>query len=73
MLTLLSMLHTILVPLRARLRSDNGLETVEYALIAALIAVVAITTITTLGTEINSTFQDILNAIQAAPGPTTAG
>lgn len=49
-----------------RLQHEAGLETVEYALIAALVAVVAITTITTLGNEINGVFAEILTAIQGA-------
>jgi pilus assembly protein Flp/PilA len=70
MLTLLSFMKFYSAPIRARLHSDRGLETVEYALIAALIAVVVITTVTTLGTSINSTFQEILNAIQGPTGGT---
>ena len=49
-----------------RLQHEAGLETVEYALIAALVAVVAITTITLLGGEIDRVFTDILTAIQGA-------
>ena len=66
---ILSMLSTVVAHLQtyaSRLRREEGLETVEYALIAALVAVVAITTITLLGTEINRVFGDILTAIQGA-------
>jgi Flp pilus assembly pilin Flp len=51
----------------ARLQREDGLETVEYALIAALIAVVAIGVIELLGQGVTDTFQSIVDAIGAAP------
>lgn len=51
----------------ARLRRDDGLETVEYALIAALIAVVSIGVIQLLGAGVTDTFQSILDAINGVP------
>jgi pilus assembly protein Flp/PilA len=64
------MLSTLVADVQVRtpsLKRDEGLETVEYALIAALIAVVAIGVITTLGTGVRDTFQSIVDAIGAAP------
>lgn len=66
---ILSMLSTLVafVHVRAaRLQREDGLETVEYALIAALIAVVSITVIQTLGTGVTNTFQSIVTAINGA-------
>ena len=49
--TVLSALYAnIILPLRDRLRSEDGLEAVEYALIAALLSVVIIAGIQILGT-----------------------
>lgn len=64
MITLLSALSVYLEPVRSRLRTERGLETVEYALIAALIAVVVIASVTTLGTSIRDVFTNIANTIQ---------
>ena len=67
---ILSMLSTVVAHAQtyaSRLRRDDGLETVEYALIAALIAVVAIATITALGGEVNRVFNEIVTAIKGAP------
>lgn len=61
--TLLSTLHLFTAPLRARLRRDDGLEAVEYALIAALIAVVVIAAVTTLGQNIGTVFNNIADTI----------
>jgi len=61
--SLLSTLLTYTQTQASRLQRDDGLETVEYALIAALIAVVAIGVIGTLGDSVTATFQSIVNAI----------
>lgn len=66
--TLLSTLHLLTAPMRARLRSDDGLEAVEYALIAALIAVVVIGAVTTLGTNISAVFNQIATTIAGTAG-----
>lgn len=41
--------------------SEDGPTATEYAVMLALIIVVAITAITTLGTNVNSTFEDVNN------------
>ena len=47
-------------------RDDRGASLVEYALLLVLIAVVAIIAITLVGTEVNSTFNDIGTSMQNA-------
>jgi pilus assembly protein Flp/PilA len=42
---------------------EDGLTTVEYALLLALIVVVAITAWTALGTGVNSTVDDVQNTL----------
>lgn len=44
-------------------RDENGATMVEYGLMVALIAIVCITAITTIGTNLNSVFTDIGNAL----------
>jgi pilus assembly protein Flp/PilA len=44
-------------------RADDGATMVEYGLMVALIAIVCITAITTVGTNLNSVFVDIGNAL----------
>ncbi|MHC4294241.1 MAG: Flp family type IVb pilin [Planctomycetota bacterium] len=52
----------------ARFISDErGLETVEYAVIAALITLAAIATITTVGALVNDKFTEL--ATKLAPTP----
>jgi len=43
----------------AFLRNEDGPTAVEYAVMLALIIVVCITAITTLGTNANTTFQEV--------------
>jgi len=67
---ILSMLSTLVAYVQVRtpsLKRDEGLETVEYALIAALIAVVAIGVIELLGQGVRATFSEIVGAISGTP------
>jgi pilus assembly protein Flp/PilA len=50
----------------ARLRREDGLEAVEYALIAALIAVAIIAAVQGLQGQISATFKTIQNALAGA-------
>lgn len=50
------------------LRREEGVTMVEYGLIAALIAIVCILAITGLGTNLNTAFVTICNAIAGAVG-----
>jgi len=45
-------------------RDEEGVTAIEYGLIAALIAVVIITAVTTVGTNLNTIFMKIANALK---------
>ena len=45
------------------LKDNSGVTAIEYGLIAALVAVVIITAVQTLGTNLNSTFKTVGNAL----------
>jgi pilus assembly protein Flp/PilA len=49
--------------LKKFLLDDDGASLIEYALIAALISIVAIATLTQVGTRVNTTFQNIRDAL----------
>jgi pilus assembly protein Flp/PilA len=55
----LGMLQNLLVAVC----EDGGATAIEYGLIAALIAVAIITAVTLVGTNLNSTFNTVANAI----------
>jgi pilus assembly protein Flp/PilA len=58
--TVFSALYTrVIRPIKARLRLEDGLEAVEYALIAALLAVVIIGAMSVFGDGLNGIFSDI--------------
>ena len=44
-------------------RDTSGVTAMEYALIGSLIAVVIVLAVTTLGTNVNTVFQSIANAL----------
>lgn len=46
---------------------EQGLETVEYAIMAGLIVIGAIIAITTVGTNVAARFGDLGNATSVAP------
>ena len=57
-------LHLIMEDLKHRLhREERGASAVEYGLLVALIAVVIITAVTAIGTNLDTTFTDVGNAI----------
>jgi len=45
------------------IRDEEGVTAIEYALIAALIAVVIIAAVRAVGTDVNSTFQSVADAL----------
>lgn len=53
------------------LKSEDGPTAVEYAVMLALIIVVCLAAITTLGTNANTTFTSVGNAIGGAGGSGT--
>jgi pilus assembly protein Flp/PilA len=44
-------------------REEDGVTAIEYGLIAALIAVVIIGAVTLVGTDLNTVFQKVANAL----------
>jgi pilus assembly protein Flp/PilA len=53
------MLHTFI-------QEDHGVTAIEYGLIAALIAVAIIVALTTLGQSLESNFNEVSSALDAA-------
>ena len=49
--------------LKSFIEKDDGVTAIEYGLIAALIAVVIIAAVTLVGTELNTTFTAISDAL----------
>ena len=53
--------------IRARIEtSERGATAVEYGMLVALIAAVIVTVVATLGTQIETAFQDVVDAIDGA-------
>lgn len=52
--------------LKSFIGKDEGVTAIEYGLIAALIAVVIIAALTLVGTELNTTFTTIQQALSNA-------
>jgi Flp pilus assembly pilin Flp len=46
-------------------REDDGLEMVEWAIVAALITTAAAVTMASIGTQVDAAFQTILGTLQA--------
>lgn len=66
LVSLLSALHASTQPLRKRLRAENGLETVEWALLSALVAVAIITAVGFLNPNLSNAFTALGAGVQAA-------
>ncbi|MGF7186892.1 pilus assembly protein Flp/PilA [Desulfitispora alkaliphila] len=56
-------MKTLLENLNRVLRKEDGQSMVEYALIVALVAVALIVILTQLGENVETIFQDIINAL----------
>lgn len=61
----------IIWPLRDRLRRDDGLEAVEYALIAALLSAIVVASIALLSPEIENLYSAIAGQLSAAAASIT--
>lgn len=48
------------------IRNEEGVTAIEYALIAALIAVAIVIILGTVGTDLNTVFTNIANALEGA-------
>jgi pilus assembly protein Flp/PilA len=53
----------MVITLRRLMRSDEGQDLLEYALLVALIALVCVGAITLAGTNVNTIFGNIANAL----------
>ncbi len=51
---------------RKFLRDEEGVTAIEYALIASLIAIAVIVTVTLVGSQLNSVFTKICNALKGS-------
>ena len=60
-------------PLARRLHLEQGLEAVEYALIAALLSAIVVAAVTLLSPEIENAYQAIANQLQNAAGEINGG
>jgi len=47
------------------IKDEDGIETIEYALIAALIAIAAIVAARWLGTEVSETYSNVATVLNA--------
>lgn len=61
-------MKSLAVGFKRFLHEEEGVTMVEYGLLAALIAIVCIVAITGLGTNLNTAFVTICNAMAAAVG-----
>jgi pilus assembly protein Flp/PilA len=50
-------------PLSSALRDEVGATSIEYGLIAAAISVILLTTVALIGTELQSVFQRVADAL----------
>lgn len=67
--TVLATLYTrVIWPARDRLRGEDGLEAVEYALIAALLSVVIVGVMQIFGEGLTNVFTDIANRLTDSGG-----
>ncbi len=57
--------------LKRFIRDEQGLETVEYAIILGLIVVLTITLISQLGTWVRDRFQTVVDTVGAGAGSGT--
>ena len=55
-------------PIHKFLSDEEGVTAIEYALIAALIAIAVIATVTLVGSQLNTVFAKICNALKGSGG-----
>lgn len=71
MTALFTALLAFTAPLRDRLRSEHGIEAIEYALIAALLSAIVVVVIALLDTPMNTIFNAIAQRLNTAAGTVT--
>ena len=57
---------TFITRIREFIRNDEGQDLLEYALLVALIALVCVVAVTETGTQVNTVFQRIRDALVTA-------
>ncbi len=57
-------MKTLAKLLKKFVSDEKGLETVEYAVMGAMITAAVVVTIGLLGSQINTAFQDLINHMQ---------
>lgn len=66
MTSVLSALQALVQPVRDRLKSDNGIEAIEYALIAALLSAIVVAVVALLNPSMTNIFTAIAAQLQSA-------
>ena len=61
-------MKSLVVGIKRFLKDEEGVTMVEYGLLAALISIVCIVAITAIGTNLNTAFETICNALATAVG-----
>lgn len=61
-----TLLTAITEPIRRRLQSEDGIEAIEYALIAALLAAIVVAALALLTPAVDNIFQAIANQLNTA-------
>ncbi len=66
-------MNSLMTAIRAFIRDENGLETVEYAIAGALIVAASVAAFTLLGQNVATEITDLANVVSgtvpAPPGP----
>ena len=57
-------MKTIFTAVQAFIADEDGVTAIEYGLIAALVGVAVAATAKALGTQINTTFTNVINALK---------
>jgi pilus assembly protein Flp/PilA len=57
-------MKTIFTAVQAFIADEDGVTAIEYGLIAALVGVAVAATAKALGTQINATFTNVINALK---------
>ena len=72
MFTLYQAISAATEPVRTRLRSERGIEAIEYALIAALLAAIVVAAVALLNPGVNNIFTAIANQLNTAANAVTS-
>lgn len=59
-------MKSLMIATQKFIRNEEGVTAIEYALIAALIAVAIVVILGTVGTDLNTVFTNIADALEGA-------